>query len=342
MRKLIILVLLLGLSFSVFSGCKSRMIKDSKLEEEMVPFVLSDLVMVGFIPLADMRPQEDISYMTSVSEKVSAKILDTLKRLKIFDEIHSPATGDDGIIITGEIRKFQWKSFDTMISYIPGLNVLPFFGLPSTRVHSEVDIYLEIKNNNTGKVILGFNESYSKDKKYNIYNFQPERAEVELAGCFDIVLKRINNRIKYNRNRILEVAKAMSIEAAKLAEKAKVKEEPEVEVKVASEEEIKEPPEVKVEEVPTIEVKEKVEVEAKEAEVKIEAASKVKVEEIPRVEVEEKPEAKAQEALQVKTKEAAAAETETTIEEAPEEKVEEAAEVIDPQEEKAVEEKKEK
>ena len=132
MKKAIILLLLLGLSTGVFSGCKSREVKNSALKDEL-SLALSDevLVVAGFNPLVDKRPKEDIAYMTSVKEKVSEKILNTLKSMRLFNDIHSPALENDYMVISGEIRRFNWESFDTMISYIPGLNVLPFFGLPA-------------------------------------------------------------------------------------------------------------------------------------------------------------------------------------------------------------------
>ncbi len=225
MRKFIIILTLFSIAF-VFSGClgfKGRI----PIEERVFSLSASDkeaLIIVGFIPLEDNRPQTDISYMTSVKEKVSDKILNTLKEIRLFDEIHFPAAESDNIVISGEVRKFNWKSFDTMISYIPGLNVLPFFGLPSTRVHTEIDIHLELKDRKTNKVILGFNESYLKRRKYNIYNFKPDKAEKELAYCFDIVLKRIKKRIILNKNKILEVVKPETIEVSKPEEEVEIEE----------------------------------------------------------------------------------------------------------------------
>ena len=250
MKKLTTL-LILGLMLFVFSGCFGFLGRISKGTSAGTGVLSSTSqeketsIIVGFDLLEDKRPKKDISYMTSVSEKVSDKILKTLRNIRLFDEIHFPASEDDSIIISGEIRKFHWESFDTMISYIPGLNVLPFFGLPSTRVHSEVDIYLEFKNNKTNEAILGFIESYTKDKKYNIYNFKSDRADEDLANCFDIVLKRIKRKIDLNKNKILEVVDLVSTKISKPTQDKKPKESPKATDLKEKEEEKKEKKEKK-------------------------------------------------------------------------------------------------
>ncbi len=265
------------------------------------------LVVVGFVPLEDKRPTEDISYMTSVREKVSSKIFDTLKSIELFDDMHSPAKPEDYLVITGEIRRFGWESFDTMISYIPGLNVLPFFGLPSNRVDSEAEIYLVLKNTRSGEVILDFSELSKKRKKYNIYNFKQERAEEDLAQCFDIVLNKIRRRISLNKGKILEMVKSIAVEATKAEAKAAAKAEPKVEVKETPKEE----PEEKLEE-----VEETPETEAEEA---IEVIT------------EEKPREETQKPAVVEVKEAPKEELKEESKHVPQVKTEEVEEVIETQ-----------
>lgn len=215
MKKTIIIFITVFITASIFLGCattKNKLLFKEKAllsKGEGASLVLSEeevFVSVGFNALEDKRPKSDISYMTSIREKVSSEVLKTLNDTRLFDEIHFPATDKDNIIISGEARKFGWDSFDMMISYIPGLNVLPFLGLPSTRTHSEVEIYLEMKNIKTGEVILGFSESHIMNKKYNIYNFKPDKANKELAFCFDKVLNKIKERILLNKNHILMTA----------------------------------------------------------------------------------------------------------------------------------------
>ncbi|MFC1709079.1 hypothetical protein ACFL2J_03345 [Candidatus Omnitrophota bacterium] len=348
MRKFLILVLVLGLS-SGFFGCRSRIIKDSKLEEEALSLLISEQldlkVIASFVPLIDNRPKEDIAYMTSVREKVSSKIFESIRDTDLFDEINFPANNDDILMLSGEIRRFGWESFDTMISYIPGLNVLPFFGFPSTRVDSEVVIYLELKNANTNEVIFGFSESYSKSRKYNIYNFKLERAEIELASCFDIVLARIKKRAMSKRSKVLEVSKALLFEAAQKAKELEVGKKLEAEVEVAAEEEVsevKEEAEEKVEGVPETTIEEKPivkEEEIPEATIEEKPEEKVKEIKVPEKKIEEEPAVEVKEEPQVKIGGVSAAKIEevpevvaeevpeTEVKEAPEVKVEEKPEV---------------
>lgn len=297
MRKLVILILLGSLSLSLFSGCKSRMVRDSilgnalsasvaeqALAEETLDELLEEII-AGFDPLEDKRPKEDIAYMTSVREKVSNRILDTLRESRIVDKIHTPATKEDTIVITGEIRQFNWQSFDTMISYIPGLNVLPFLGLPSTRVDSEVKIYLAIKNTRNNKIILELNESYGKRRKYNIYNFKQEKAEAELASCFNVVLKRLKEKLTASKDMVLAVALSIALEEAKQRELLRAEER--LKAEALLEPQVEEP---KTEEVLPVEVEEKPEIKAEEiveVEAKAEEAAEIKTEDIVEPEFEE-------------------------------------------------------
>ena len=231
MRKLSTSLILVIILFA-FSGCFGLMGRASKgdaLGGKNLSLATPDKdvsITVGFNLLEDKRPKKDVSYMTSVREKVSAEILKILKDIRLFDEVHFPVSESDTIVISGEIKKFNWESFGTMISYIPALNVLTFLGLPSTRVHSEVEIYLEIKNVKTNGVILGFIESYDKERKYNPYNFKSDKADQELAYCFNIVLRRIRKKIIFNRKKILEVVELASTKVSEPQKDKKPKEIP--------------------------------------------------------------------------------------------------------------------
>lgn len=212
MRKLSIL-LLLGLF--IFSGCiitKAKISQSVLKEKSLTPVVSSEdipLVIVGFKLLKDKRPKKDITYMASVIENVSAKILESLQDTQLFNQINFPPSESDNVVISGEIRKFSWRSFETMISYIPGLNVFNLFGLPSTRTHTEVEIYLEVKDIKSGQVILNFKETYAKSNKYNIYNFKSSKANEELSYGFGVVLDKIKQRFITKKSAILEAAKTM-------------------------------------------------------------------------------------------------------------------------------------
>jgi gas vesicle protein len=245
MKKIVSISIIIAVFLFGLSGCASlrgRAIKEAAFvvqSPEEKALVLSKLdedtfVIVGFADLEDKRPKEDVAYMTSVREKVSVRTLETLRKMKLFDKINYPSVNDEAITIRGEIRRFGWESSDTMISYIPGLNVLPFLGLPSTNFKSEVEIYLEIKNNKTNSIILSFSESFDKRRKYNMYSFKQEKAEQELAYCFDVVLGKIKERININKEKILEELKSIMPKAPELKEEPReesIKEEPAPEIK---------------------------------------------------------------------------------------------------------------
>lgn len=229
-RKIAILVL--GLSLFIASGCASLNGKVSRSHSldggsfsTLTPSEKVALVTIGFDLLEDKRPKTNISYMTSIREKVSTEILSTLRSMQLFNEVHFPASKTDNIVISGEIRKFDWEYYNTMISYIPGLNVLPFFGLTSTRSRADVEVYLEFKNNKTNEVILVINESFIKNNSYNMYSFSPNNANSEVASCFAVVLNKIKDDILLNKNKILEAAKVEPAKISKPAEEVKPTEE---------------------------------------------------------------------------------------------------------------------
>jgi len=258
MKKLAILFLFAFVVTNAFGCASARRRSGNGIASQLAKIFSSGdsnddaSVIVGFKTLEDKRPKQDISYLTSIKEKVSEEVLKTIKDTQLFDEIHSPALENDKIIISGEIRKFNVESIDTMISYIPGLNVLPFLGLPSTRVQSEVEIYIEFKNKKANAVILGFVESYKKDKKFNIYNFQPEKTEAELADCFGVVLNRVKQKIIFNKSNILEAAKLGVPEPAKQIEVKEVIAEPEVAPEAKPEIKPEAPPQAKEKEIPVV------------------------------------------------------------------------------------------
>lgn len=231
MKKTFILFLVAVFVFGNF-GCATAKRRNNGIASHLAKiFSISDSdkdasIVVGFKVFEDKRPKQDISYLTSIKEKASEKILDNIKQIQLFDEINYPPLDSDNIIITGEIRKFSWESTDTMISYVPGLNILPFLGLPSNRVHSEVEVYVEFRNKKANAVIFGFVEEYKKDRKFNIYNFRTEKAEEDLASCFKIVLSRIKEKIILNRSVIIDTVKLGIFEPIKPVEE--VQQQPEL------------------------------------------------------------------------------------------------------------------
>jgi len=204
---------------SLVSGCifsKNRIIKSEegfftfteersnseKSQEDKIDKKEGDFI--GFSGLVDMRPQQDISYMTSIKEKVSEEVLRELRASGVFPSIHYPIQQQDQIEIRGCIYKFTGVSADTMISYIPVMNVFTIFGLPSQRVTGEVDISLEVKDRKTNKVIKSFRHKFKSQKKYNIYSFSQEREKEELANSFMKVVQELIEDIQSCKDEILK------------------------------------------------------------------------------------------------------------------------------------------
>lgn len=294
-------LLLLCAAVSVFSGCLFFGAKSPRqaLAEQKITTpaaIESDVAVVaGFGLLEDKRPAQDISYLSSVRENVSAQVLDAIKATKIFSKINYPALSDEAFIIRGEIRRFHWESFETMISYIPVMNVFNLFGLPATRTHAEVDIYIQVIEAKSNKVIFDIAEQNVKKATYNIYNFKESKATEELSSCFRLVLNKIRQRFAVEKKKIIDALKpgVPVVQKKELApEEAKV-----VEEKVKAAEEKMKAAEEKIREVEkkavvVEEMAKKVEEKMKAAEERIKAAEK-KVES-PSTEASEKKETKSQ------------------------------------------------
>jgi len=213
MRKLFIIISIVILFYGC--GASTKKILSSQqdaliLAEEVVELKKKAAArgelegFVGFMNLKDKRSPQDITYMTSIRERVSEEILQQLRVSGLFKEIHYPLLDDDRIVIGGSVHKFILESAETMISYIPVVNVFTIFGLPSQRVRAEVDISIEFRNKDTGEVIKNFREKYHTQRKYNIYSFKQDKEKRELSSCFVKVIKRLVERIRKNKNDILD------------------------------------------------------------------------------------------------------------------------------------------
>ncbi|MDD5355685.1 MAG: hypothetical protein PHY56_04065 [Candidatus Omnitrophica bacterium] len=105
MKKFAVLFLFLFIISSAFGCASARKKSNNGISSQLAKmFSLSDSgdsasVMVGFKTLEDKRPKQDISYLTSIREKVSEEVLKAIKDTQLFDEIHFPALESDKIII---------------------------------------------------------------------------------------------------------------------------------------------------------------------------------------------------------------------------------------------------
>jgi len=157
----------------------------------------------GLNMLVDKRPGSDIAYTESIkdiSEKVTSKLLEDFDKSKLFKEIHYPAQPGDDIVIDGTIDRFMWKLYATPISYIPGINLLVYFGIPCNEAYGIANISLTIKDTKTDKAIGSFNEESKVNSSYTLYNFKAGDAGSELSEAFRDVAKKLKEDVLTKAN----------------------------------------------------------------------------------------------------------------------------------------------
>lgn len=153
---------------------------------------------VGMIVLKDKRPEADISNTKSIKdlpEKVTAKLLEDFEKSDIFTEIHNRKKAEDDIIISGSIKRFMWKATPSPLMFIPFLNLLIYFGVPTYTIEGTAEITLTLKDNKTGELIKSFTESSTATNTYNLYNFKTGDAGAELSEAFRDVAKQLKEEI---------------------------------------------------------------------------------------------------------------------------------------------------
>lgn len=195
MLKKMVAVSVLFFFLVVLYGCASL---NNNIPFQYQPSLISSTKkidkIVGLNMFLDNRSEGDRAYTQSikdVSEKVTSKLLEDFEKSKIFKEIHYPLQTKDDIAISGTINRFMWKLYSTPISYIPGINLVIYFGVPCYEAYGIAEITLEIKDNKTGKVLGTLQESSRVDTSYSIYNFKAGEAGGELADAFRDVAKQL-------------------------------------------------------------------------------------------------------------------------------------------------------
>ncbi len=152
----------------------------------------------GFNLLEDLRPEADRSYTKSikdVSEKITAKLIEDFQRSKVFQDIHYPITANDDLIIDGKVSRFMWKFYAEPILYIPYVNIITLFGIPTYKAYGVTEIELELKDRSTGQMIGNVSANSRVENSYNIYNFKAGEAGAELAESFRDVAKKLKEGV---------------------------------------------------------------------------------------------------------------------------------------------------
>lgn len=187
-----------SLAVFFFTGCANLKTKD------IAPYVPSlierDLdIRVGMEPLKDVRPALDKELtrnITDVSKEVSEKLLEYFKQGTLRN-INYPSQDDDDLVIIGEIRRFVWHGYSKIATYIPLVNLYVYMGLPCKTAYSFTHIYLELRDNKTGKLIDTFEEFSKVAKNYNLYEIKKIDSAAELEDSFKDVASKLRGRIAY-------------------------------------------------------------------------------------------------------------------------------------------------
>jgi hypothetical protein len=184
------------------SGCASL---NSSVPFQYQPSLVSSGQQIeksaAFTLLTDDRPENDRKYTKSikdVSDKITSKLIEDFQASRLFKDVHYLPQDNDDIIISGTIRRFKWKLYATPISYIPYVNLVLVFGIPSTTAYGVVDIELVLQNKTTGEELGRFSAASEVKTHYTMYNFKSGEAGAELAECLRDVAKDLKRDIALN------------------------------------------------------------------------------------------------------------------------------------------------
>lgn len=203
-RKIGYLLVLLGICIIVLSGCASlNGDVPFRYQPSLASYNRKIDKTVGLNMFVDKRPDADKAYTESikdVSEKVTSKLLEDFDKSKIFKEIHYPSQTGDDIVINGAIDRFTWKFYAKTIYYIPGLNLVCYFGVPYADAYGIAGITLEVRDNKTGKVLYSFAEESKMVNSYTFYNVKAGDSGAELSEAFREVGKKLKEDLLIKAN----------------------------------------------------------------------------------------------------------------------------------------------
>ena len=143
-------IYLFMLSLFILSGCASL---NGNVPFQYQPSLTSANKkinkIVGLNLLVDKRPKEDISNTESIKDlpdKITSKLLEDFQKSEIFAKIHYNTEAEDEIVINGSINRFKWKATPNGLMFIPFLNLLIYFGIPTYDITGVTVITLEVKD----------------------------------------------------------------------------------------------------------------------------------------------------------------------------------------------------
>jgi hypothetical protein len=153
---------------------------------------------VGIKKFVDNRPQADKDATKSIpdiDEKVTAKIIEDFRSSQLFTKLSYPArVENDDIVLSGEIRRFNWKLSTSPLQYIPFLNLVFLFGIPAGNLDGSAQLVVTATDK-LGKTLAVYDRTSSKNSTFNIYQGKTGEMGAELGDAFRDVVKQIKDDI---------------------------------------------------------------------------------------------------------------------------------------------------
>jgi hypothetical protein len=195
----------------------------SALPKGTVMFQHSPLLPKGSIPVKaelttfkDTRPTEEreaLRNVSGVADQITAIALKDFKDARVFESIELRGElSEVDVFLRGEVRSFSWDSAYNGLQFIPYVNLLAVFGVPTGKTTWKVALYLEVVNARTQQVIASYTRSSEDERSFTLYNATDHRASggEEASNAFRVVMDDLQSAILQDRARILDAVHAGS------------------------------------------------------------------------------------------------------------------------------------
>lgn len=193
------------------------------LPKGTVLFQHAPLLPKGSIPVKaelttfkDSRPtgeREALRNVSGVADQITAVALRDFKEARVFESIE--LTGelrDVDVLLRGEVRSFSWDSSYNGLQFIPYVNLLAVFGVPTGKTTWKVALYLEVVDAKTQQVIASYTKSSEDERSFTLYNATDHRASggEEASNAFRVVMNDLQSAILQDRQRIIDAVRSGS------------------------------------------------------------------------------------------------------------------------------------
>jgi len=152
---------------------------------------------LGMEKFVDRRPagdQEVTDCIPDIDEKITLKVLDDLHSSRIFADIAIPARKEaNDLILKGEIKRFYWKTTHNPIKYLPMIQIILLFGIPSQYVEAVTELEIAFVDSKTNTVLVKYDKTSTRTEYATIYKTKSGESGAELADTFRDVMKQIKD-----------------------------------------------------------------------------------------------------------------------------------------------------